>query len=117
VEIIAKAIQQKLYNSASYGAGQRVFEPHAYSKSAGGNLRVHACQVSGASKSGNTEGWKLLRIDRAGNFALCCDMFALTIDAQTPPCAAASSLKSESRAWRASARQALQIQAVRPRSI
>jgi hypothetical protein len=46
-----------------YDGGMRTVEPHAYGQSNAGNDLLRAYQLSGASRSGESSGWKLFRVD------------------------------------------------------
>lgn len=72
---IARAIRDRKLLSIRYGSGQRLVEPHAYGRSLSGHLLLRAFQVSGASTSGVSYGWKLLRIDELGFIQVCAETF------------------------------------------
>ncbi|MHA6287888.1 hypothetical protein [Maricaulis sp. CAU 1757] len=69
VDHIKDAIARRIRIHVHYGAGYRLIEPHALGISTTGNWLLRAYQVSGASASGEAEGWKLLRFDRFGPFS------------------------------------------------
>ena len=43
--------------------GSRKVEPHAYGRNDNGHELLRAYQISGASESGERQGWKLFRLD------------------------------------------------------
>lgn len=67
---IITAIEQKLLLLLEYAPGDRVVEPHAYGRSKSGAELLRAYQVAGATSSGDADGWKLFRVDRAGMIAV-----------------------------------------------
>lgn len=60
---ISSAIKNKQVISFQYDGGQRTAEPHYYGTGSAGQELLRAYQTSGASSSGNSEGWKLFKVD------------------------------------------------------
>lgn len=65
---ISAAIENRLRLRIDYEPGERLVEPHAFGRSAAGDLLLRAYQVEGASASGEHEHWKLFRVDRIRDF-------------------------------------------------
>ena len=72
---IINAITEQRVLELDYMPGMRMVEPHAYGRSANGDLLLRAYQTSGASSSGEHEHWKLLRLDRANMVQLTDEIF------------------------------------------
>tara|TARA_R110000868_G_scaffold45045_2_gene149835 strand:+ start:3739 stop:4035 length:297 start_codon:yes stop_codon:yes gene_type:complete len=66
VSILEEAIQSQSRLSIQYTLGNRMIEPHTLGRGKDGQLLLRAYQVSGASASGEAEGWKLMRVARIG---------------------------------------------------
>lgn len=64
VAAITAAIQAKRCLLINCAPGVRLIEPHTLGRSKDGALLMRAYQVSGASASGEPEGWKIFRLDR-----------------------------------------------------
>jgi hypothetical protein len=60
---ICRAIRECYLIELTYGWGHRIVEPHAYGRNQKGHDLMRCYQTSGASQSGQTHGWKLLRLD------------------------------------------------------
>ena len=55
---LIEAVQARRAVELVYGGGARVVHPHAVYRTAAGNLRLDALQVSGATSSGPLPGWR-----------------------------------------------------------
>lgn len=64
LDLISTAIEERKRLEINYDPGDRVVEPHAVGYGSEGQILLRAFQVSGVSKSGEHENWKLLRVDR-----------------------------------------------------
>ena len=62
---ICDAIQGLNLIELHYDGYGRVVEPHAYGSTSKGHDVLRAYQISGGSQSGQSRGWKLLRLDEA----------------------------------------------------
>ena len=69
-EVIREAIQRRRVVKLFYGGGHRLVEPHCYGLSRDGKELLRAYQISGYSQSGQTQGWKLFRMDRASDISI-----------------------------------------------
>jgi hypothetical protein len=67
--IISQAILERRLLELRYSGYCRVVEPHAYGLSAEGDELLRCFQVSGGSESGESVGWKLLKVREV--FSLC----------------------------------------------
>ncbi|MEZ5681624.1 MAG: hypothetical protein R3E14_10055 [Erythrobacter sp.] len=56
--------------SLTYNEYSRIVEVHAVGVSAAGNRLMRVFQVSGGSASGETVGWKLMRLDATSNLVV-----------------------------------------------
>lgn len=63
-DTICSAIAARARMRISYGGGQRLVEPHCHGTSTAGNEVLRAYQVSGFSRSGEHEGWKLFDVSK-----------------------------------------------------
>lgn len=63
VEVLQKAIEQRMTLRIGYAPGLREIEPHALGLSADGNYLLRAWQVKGAAHKGEHTAWKLFRLD------------------------------------------------------
>lgn len=63
-EVLVEAIRARLLVTIWYPPGSRTIEPHALGFGSQGQLLLRAFQVEGASASGESENWKLFRLDR-----------------------------------------------------
>jgi hypothetical protein len=68
-ELIEHAIRNRLVIALEYPPGQRLIEPHALGYSSTGNEILRAYQTEGASASGESQWWKLFRVDRIASAA------------------------------------------------
>lgn len=59
---ISEAISQMRTLELRYSGYVRTVEPHAYGRDKGGDEVLRCFQVSGGSESGETSGWKLLKV-------------------------------------------------------
>ncbi len=66
---ICRAIRELRLIQLRYDWGYRTVEPHAFGRNNKGNELLRVYQVGGTSKSGETTGWKLFRLDEIN--ALC----------------------------------------------
>ncbi len=55
---LIEAVRARRAVELVYGGGSRVVHPHAVYRTAAGNLRLDALQVSGATSSGALPGWR-----------------------------------------------------------
>ena len=62
------AIHERRLMRLSYGYHVRVIEPHIYGVNRAGHELLRAFQTWGISKSGESRGWKLLRVDQISGF-------------------------------------------------
>ena len=67
---ICDAISGRNLLSLRYGYGSRTVEPHAHGASSEGHALLRAYQVGGYSKSGDSTGWKLLRVDETTSLSI-----------------------------------------------
>jgi len=67
---ICRAIQERQLVQFYYDGGHRLVEPHCYGESKDGNELLRAYQISGHSKSGRSEGWKLFRVDELSSLRI-----------------------------------------------
>ena len=65
-----QAIEEAKILSLYYDGYNRNVEVHAVGYSTQRNPVMRVWQVSGGSQSGNTTGWKLMRLDKASSMAL-----------------------------------------------
>jgi predicted DNA-binding transcriptional regulator YafY len=68
--IICRAIRERRLLLIEYGETQRVVQPHVFGVDRTRDRLLSAYQVSGASASGATQGWKSFRMDRISGVAL-----------------------------------------------
>lgn len=68
--IICRAIRERRLLVVDYGNARRVVQPHVYGDDHAGDRLLSAYQVSGASASGASLGWKSFRMDRVTGVAL-----------------------------------------------
>lgn len=68
--IICRAIRERRLLLVEYGETQRVVQPHLYGVDHTGDRLLSAYQLSGASASGASQGWKSFRMDRITSVAL-----------------------------------------------
>ena len=73
---IAAAIAARNTITVDYEPGERLIEPHVLGRGSEGQLLLRAYQVSGASKSGEHENWKLFRVDRIGSLCVNAETFS-----------------------------------------
>jgi hypothetical protein len=73
---ICTAIAQKRLLRLTYDWGTRTVEPHAYGRNSKGHELLRSYQVGGDSRSGESEGWKLFRVDEIRSLAMSEDTFA-----------------------------------------
>lgn len=66
VPALSDAIRKRALTKLSYDGYHRLVEPYAYGMSTAHNEVLRCYQVSGGSASGESPGWKLLRVDRIG---------------------------------------------------
>jgi hypothetical protein len=55
---LIEAVRARRVVELVYGDGVRVVHPHAVYRTAAGNLRLDALQVSGVTSSGSLPGWR-----------------------------------------------------------
>lgn len=67
IQSACDALQQGKVLELRYDGFSRCVEVHAVGRSKAGNLLMRAWQVSGGSTSGESVGWKLMRLDEALN--------------------------------------------------
>lgn len=68
--LACEAIATRRCLEIQYDGYLRVVEVHACGVGTAGHTVIRAWQISGGSASGETRGWKLLRLDEARGFAL-----------------------------------------------
>lgn len=68
--IICRAIREQRLLVVDYGGARRVVQPHVYGDDHAGDRLLSAYQVSGASASGASKGWKSFRMDRVTDVTL-----------------------------------------------
>ena len=73
---VCTAIQGKKVMRFYYDGGYRLAEPHCHGVSKDGNELLRAYQVGGHSESGQTEGWKLFRLDELSSLSITDQSFA-----------------------------------------
>jgi hypothetical protein len=61
-DIIRTAIETRAVLRIIYKRGERLVEPYCHGISTAGNEVIRAYQLSGASESGKSEGWKMLKV-------------------------------------------------------
>lgn len=61
---LQRAIARRRRLRVWYDPGSRVIEPHCLGYDGTGDLLLRAYQTDGASRSGETEHWKMLRVDK-----------------------------------------------------
>jgi predicted DNA-binding transcriptional regulator YafY len=73
--LICRAIRERRLLRFSYEGGDREIEPycHGFSREAQELLRGY--QIAGASRSGESTGWKTFRVDRMSAVAVCFTTF------------------------------------------
>ena len=62
--IICDAIAGRVLLEFYHDGGTRLVEPYVHGQNHAGNDVLRAYQVSGYSSSGESEGWKIFRLDR-----------------------------------------------------
>jgi hypothetical protein len=60
---ICEAIRERRVVRFRYGGGYRLVEPHCYGVSRDGKELLRGYQISGHSECGQSEGWKLFRLN------------------------------------------------------
>ena len=73
--VVTQAIEEKRLLKIKYDGATRVIEPHAYGINKQGNELLRAFQISGASTSKESTGWKLFRLDRVSSIVILCQTF------------------------------------------
>lgn len=73
--LVISAIQNQLKIRFYYDGGFRIVEPHTVGYSRNGYILLRGFQVSGYSRSGNSNGWKLFRLDESQNQSICDEKF------------------------------------------
>ena len=73
--IICEAIYNLKFLALKYDDFNRIVEPYSYGLSDEGHELLRAYQVLGGSESGETTGWKLLRVDEIQRLAVLEDDF------------------------------------------
>ena len=68
--ILSQAIQQTKVLELRYHGYSRIVEPHAYGRDKDGDEILRCYQTSGGSESGESVGWKLLKVREAFSFHL-----------------------------------------------
>jgi hypothetical protein len=72
---ICEAIRERRVIRFFYGGGYRLVEPHCYGVSRDGKELLRGYQISGHSESGQSEGWKLFRLDGMSDLSVTDDSF------------------------------------------
>lgn len=67
---ITEAIKQRRVLSLFYDGYTRLVEPHAYGITLAGHEAVSCYQVEGGSRSGETEGWKMLWLSKLSSVTM-----------------------------------------------
>ena len=68
--LICNAISSKKCLSVLYNGGNRLIEPYCYGLGTSGNSLLRCYQVSGHSSSGNSHGWKLMKVSEMHNIVI-----------------------------------------------
>lgn len=69
-ETASQALREGKCLQISYDNWTRIVEVHAVGYSSDGNGLMRVWQVRGGSNSGETQGWKLLRLDETWNYGV-----------------------------------------------
>ena len=64
------AIKNKEIIQFYYDGGIRIVEPFCYGETHRGNIVLRAFQIDGYSSSGNSEGWKLFKVEDMSDISL-----------------------------------------------
>jgi predicted DNA-binding transcriptional regulator YafY len=73
---LVAAINNRRLVRLRYDGGVRVVEPHAIGYGSSNQPLVRCFQVSGYSRSGQPNGWKLMRVDEISDLDLLKESFA-----------------------------------------
>jgi len=82
--LVCQAIEQGRVIRFHYDGGTRDVEPHVHGFGQDGAELMRGYQVSGFSRSGQTTGWKLFRLDEVRAMALTDRSFASARDGYEP---------------------------------
>jgi hypothetical protein len=74
-DTICEAIAARARMRISYGGGRRLIEPHCHGMSTAGKDVLRAYQVSGFSRSGEHEGWKLFDVSKIQSMEVLTERF------------------------------------------
>lgn len=74
--VVCDAIRDLRVLRFHYDGGSREAEPHTYGRSKAGNDLLRAYQLSGVSRSGESIGWKLFRLDEMTGISITDQRFA-----------------------------------------
>lgn len=74
--LVCDAIRGMQLLAFNYGDGERIIEPHIHGFSAAGTEIVRGYQVSGPSRKGHPNRWRLFLVDRIRDPRLLEDRFA-----------------------------------------
>lgn len=61
-QIVIQAIKERITLELRYHGWSRIVEPHAYGRDKSGDEVLRCYQVTGGSVSGESSGWKLLKL-------------------------------------------------------
>jgi hypothetical protein len=74
--LVCQAVRQRKVIRFHYDGGTRDIEPHIHGTGKDGEELLRGYQVSGFSRSGQSEGWKTFRLDEVRAMALTDRVFA-----------------------------------------
>lgn len=74
---LVRAIENQLVIRLHYTEGYRSIEPYAYGLGTSGNKLLRGYQISGASESGSSTGWKLFKLDEISSLTVTEDTFSI----------------------------------------
>jgi hypothetical protein len=74
--LICRAIRERRLLRFTYDDGEREIEPYCHGFSREAQELVRGYQVAGATRSGESAGWKTFRVDRMSALAVCFTTFS-----------------------------------------
>lgn len=72
---ICRAIQERRVIRFYYDGGYRLAEPHCYGVSKDEKELLRAYQIGGYSESGQSQGWKLFRVEELSSISITDESF------------------------------------------